>query len=222
MQRFFLFLHASSVTCHAFVTSDSQCSLTNDVQASTDTPPTEMAFAEQIFTMAKQSYDKQFKDATDYAVATFKKACTNRAKAGMFFADTKPYLKQFFSQAVLNDMNEATALKIINGIKKATSRLGFKEIKITKYDGEFLNKTDPDFMRLRMSTKWDAKPAPVKLGSNVESKCPVCIETKRCVALTPCGHLMCIDCVPSVMNGQDSKCPTCRQAVIDAQCVYCS
>lgn len=47
--------------------------------------------------------------------------------------------------------------------------------------------------------------------SNASRKCLVCLEELPSLALTPCGHKFCGDCVRSFPAGK--RCPLCRQCV---------
>ena len=160
------------------VDTDGHCLLSSDSLAH---HVKRMAFAQEIYDKAKKSYNRQMNDAKNHAVTQFKITCTKRAEAGMFTAEAAPHLRDYFSDEFLEAMDTRTGNKILNIIKKATSRLGFKEVKITGFDSGFVDPKDEDFMRIRMSTNWNDTPTPFKYGSNVEAKCPICIETKLCV-----------------------------------------
>ena len=46
--------------------------------------------------------------------------------------------------------------------------------------------------------------------SNITATCPVCWEAKKCVPLSPCGHLVCTTC-PSFIG---KSCPVCQDLVL--------
>lgn len=46
--------------------------------------------------------------------------------------------------------------------------------------------------------------------SNISATCPVCWEAKKCVPLSPCGHLVCTSC-PSFVG---KSCPVCQDLVL--------
>ena len=45
-----------------------------------------------------------------------------------------------------------------------------------------------------------------------EDTCIICFEQMTRLAVTPCGHLFCLQCITSCVN-TNAQCPTCRQAV---------
>lgn len=59
--------------------------------------------------------------------------------------------------------------------------------------------------------------APMEENSNVTSHCPVCFDDKFCVALVPCGHLLCTGCSKAV-----TECPICRGPIVMRQSLFAS
>lgn len=72
--------------------------------------------------------------------------------------------------------------------------------------------------RMRIFLAWQkrisCKPMP---ESNLKVNCPICMETKSAVSLTPCGHLFCLDCSPKLFA---KLCPVCRTHCTGMHNVY--
>ena len=62
--------------------------------------------------------------------------------------------------------------------------------------------------------------------SNVSQKCPVCLEIKNVVALTPCGHMVCMGCVRRLLQPLQAEsagampCPVCRNIFYSTQKLF--
>jgi len=56
------------------------------------------------------------------------------------------------------------------------------------------------------------------VNSTVTAVCPVCLEMSKVVALTPCGHLMCTECIHNLPA--HSACPVCRHRMIGHQNLF--
>ncbi|CAE8590032.1 unnamed protein product [Polarella glacialis] len=56
------------------------------------------------------------------------------------------------------------------------------------------------------------------LRSNLSSQCPVCLCGAEVVALTPCGHVLCVSCSTNFHRG--TTCPVCREPVAGRQNLF--
>ncbi|CAE8619166.1 unnamed protein product [Polarella glacialis] len=54
--------------------------------------------------------------------------------------------------------------------------------------------------------------------SNLNSQCPVCLCQAEVVALTPCGHVLCVSCSTNFPRG--TSCPVCRDPVAGRQNLF--
>ncbi|CAE8692909.1 unnamed protein product [Polarella glacialis] len=54
--------------------------------------------------------------------------------------------------------------------------------------------------------------------SNLNSQCPVCLCQAEVVALTPCGHVLCVSCSSNFDRG--TSCPVCREPVAGRQNLF--
>ncbi|CAE8648498.1 unnamed protein product [Polarella glacialis] len=54
--------------------------------------------------------------------------------------------------------------------------------------------------------------------SNLISQCPVCLCQAEVVALTPCGHVVCVSCSTGFHRG--TTCPVCREPVAGRQNLF--
>ncbi|CAE8612582.1 unnamed protein product [Polarella glacialis] len=54
--------------------------------------------------------------------------------------------------------------------------------------------------------------------SNLISQCPVCLCRAEVVALTPCGHVLCVTCSTNFHRG--ATCPVCREPVAGMQNLF--
>ncbi|CAE8648499.1 unnamed protein product [Polarella glacialis] len=54
--------------------------------------------------------------------------------------------------------------------------------------------------------------------SNLNSQCPVCLCRAEVVALTPCGHVLCVSCSTNFDRG--TSCPVCRESVAGRQNLF--
>ncbi|CAE8634547.1 unnamed protein product [Polarella glacialis] len=54
--------------------------------------------------------------------------------------------------------------------------------------------------------------------SNLNSQCPVCLCRAEVVALTPCGHVLCVSCSANFHRG--STCPVCHEPVAGRQNLF--
>ncbi|CAE8648497.1 unnamed protein product [Polarella glacialis] len=54
--------------------------------------------------------------------------------------------------------------------------------------------------------------------SNLISQCPVCLCRAEIVALTPCGHVLCVSCSTNFQRG--TTCPVCREPVAGWQNLF--
>ncbi|CAE8708673.1 unnamed protein product [Polarella glacialis] len=54
--------------------------------------------------------------------------------------------------------------------------------------------------------------------SNMNSQCPVCLCRAEVVALTPCGHVLCVSCSTNFHRG--TTCPVCREQVAGRQNLF--
>ena len=61
-----------------------------------------------------------------------------------------------------------------------------------------------------------AVPSSPPRRSNLVAQCPVCWEERTCIALSPCGHLVCTKC-PS-FNGK--PCPVCTEFVVGEHNIF--
>ena len=182
-----------------------------------------MSFASRVLAASHGAYDKQFRAASEFAVNAFKAACLERAELGLFSAEATPLVRGFFSDELLQAMDVATFHRLLKQIEREVLALGFRTVRVEPFDNGALKPRDRDYMRLKINCGWSAGTGPVvgKLGSNVRCGCPVCLEHKECVALSPCGHLICIECSASIIDAKQA-CPTCRAKVASAHSVFSS
>jgi len=54
--------------------------------------------------------------------------------------------------------------------------------------------------------------------SNLDARCPVCLCRAEVVALTPCGHVLCVSCSTNFLRG--TSCPVCREPVAGRQNLF--
>jgi len=61
----------------------------------------------------------------------------------------------------------------------------------------------------------------IELEMQVDKECVVCLDSIRCMALAPCGHIaLCLECSQTLMLKTVKLCPTCRDPVSSVLRVY--
>jgi len=156
----------------------------------------------------ENSRERTFKDEVSQFIKRVAIVCQGAARRGYNGIDKQRYIlsDEFVKSAWFSNYKDLKFLEklrpyIPNDIEVQT--LGIVEAhKCIEFQVSWTNATPQ---------------APMEENSNVTSHCPVCLDDKFCVALVPCGHLLCTGCSRVV-----TECPICRGPIVMRQSLFAS
>lgn len=151
-----------------------------------------MAVAQELGRATKAAHEKIVKESIEHFVA----ACRGRAAQGLCSCKASFEMPKCYTE-------------LLPLLRQSMNEMGFERVSV---GGEHFDHG----MKYEIFAEWKVEPASKKSGEGVEgtsSICPVCLENRPVVALTPCGHVVCQKCQGS---HQFRQCPTCRAHVTGA------
>ena len=153
-----------------------------------------MSFAQQLGRTSMSIQEKLLQDITEKLRAD----CQARAAQGYCSCDVSFSKPDYFHAQSWDTL------------RQRLKQLGFEDsaVSSTQHKGH---------QQVRLCAKWKLEPEEpeetVKEPQGTSSTCPVCLETRPVVVLTPCGHVVCHQCQTSQRFRQ---CPMCRVDVAGA------
>jgi len=156
----------------------------------------------------ENSRERAFKDEVNLFMKRFALACQDAARRGYNGIGTQRYIlsDEFVSSAWFSNYKD---LKFLERLRPYIPN----DIEVQTLNIVEVHKC----IEFKVSWKNATPQAPMEENSNVTSHCPVCLEDKDCVALVPCGHLLCTGCSKAVTD-----CPICRGPIVMRQSLFAS
>lgn len=180
-----------------------------------------MAFLQ---TLSKQSFDAQadvrleYESVTDMIVEEFRKKCLRKAEFGLTSCKESYDLAARCSELLLMKVPDA-----VEGYRRVLERkvvhlFGEDHVSVREKEVCYIDRKE---ILMEISAIWPLNSAVPQrsIRSNVEIGCTVCSKMSLVVALTPCGHLVCRDCVMKLPY--HGGCPVCGQEVHGQQNLFC-
>lgn len=178
-----------------------------------------MSFAERLGLLAvegRKDWDKYLAECVEDFVERIKQACEKTARTGCSSTQVRlnipPRTRSSAWPWAHAPNGRQISVCMQEEVGKACTALGFTSVSVHP---------SPSGLHLSTFLKWAVPdhacdPPPQPRRGNHSIVCGICTQTRPCVRLSPCGHLLCIEC----SERSTTECPFCRQRIHEHQDVF--